>query len=245
MATWEDEDFEPSLGKGIGGTDKWEGEDEDDDSIKDNWEDEDEEAEKQSAETQVVEKKKKKPLAERIKEKEEAKLQKKKEMEEAMKAMEEKDDDDLTPEERLAEKLRKQKLQEEADLLIAQETFGISEAELPGKKTIDNFEPSSKDDFAEFGRLLAEKVTKYESSPEYTAFLEALCRDCCAGMDANDIKRISTTLNVLATEKTKVAKGGKAKKKTTKKALVGASTKTRKDDFMDYDNQFDDFDDFM
>lgn len=30
----EDEDFEPSLGKGIGGTDKWEGEDEDDDSIK-------------------------------------------------------------------------------------------------------------------------------------------------------------------------------------------------------------------
>jgi translation initiation factor 3 subunit J len=32
--------------------------------------------------------------------------------------------EELTPEEKLAEKLRQQKLQEEADLKIAMETFG-------------------------------------------------------------------------------------------------------------------------
>ena len=29
-------------------------------------------------------------------------------------------------------------------------------------KTIDNFEPTSKDDFAEFQKMLVEKITKYE-----------------------------------------------------------------------------------
>lgn len=39
---------------------------------------------------------------------------------------------------------------------------------------------------------------------------------------------------------------GKTKKKAGKKTLAGASAKAgRKDDFLDYDNQYDDYDDFM
>uniref|UniRef100_A0A4W5JTI8 Eukaryotic translation initiation factor 3, subunit Ja n=1 Tax=Hucho hucho TaxID=62062 RepID=A0A4W5JTI8_9TELE len=103
--------------------DKWEGEDEDDD-IKDNWDDEEEELkkaeEKQAAETKLSEKKK---LAEKIKEKES--LQRKKQ-EELRKRLEESQETELSPEDELAEKLRVKKLQEEADLLLAQEAFGKS-----------------------------------------------------------------------------------------------------------------------
>lgn len=39
--------------------------------------------------------------------------------------------------------------------------------------------PSSKDDFTEFGKLLKEKITQYEKSLHYAGFLEALLRDVC------------------------------------------------------------------
>lgn len=39
--------------------------------------------------------------------------------------------------------------------------------------------PSSKDDFTEFGKLLKEKITQYEKSLYYAGFLETLVRDIC------------------------------------------------------------------
>ncbi|CAL1270739.1 unnamed protein product [Larinioides sclopetarius] len=126
-ADWENEDFEPVLKKTVI-TDKWEGEDEDDD-VKDNWDDEEEEGkeEKPDQNTHVsyfpvvaVQPKKKKSLAHIIAEKEE---KKRKEMEEKMKLLEV-NKKELTPEERVAHKLKQQKLQEEADLQLAKETFG-------------------------------------------------------------------------------------------------------------------------
>lgn len=44
---------------------------------------------------------------------------------------------------------------------------------------IDAMNPSSKDDFTEFGKLLKEKITQYEKSLHYASFLEALVRDVC------------------------------------------------------------------
>jgi len=242
MASWEDEDFDPDV-KVFKASDKWDGEDADDNDVKDDWEDEEEE--KVEAKPVVVEKKKKIPLAEKIRLKEEAKKEKMKQMAEAGADRKEDNFEDMTPEEQAAEKLRRQKLVEEADLLIAAETFGVTPDVIPGQKTIDNMNPSSKEEFNEFQRLLTEKITKYETKPEYVVLLESLFRDCCAGLDPDDIKRISTTLNVLATEKVKVLKGGKTKKKTTKKALAGGSAKTKKEDYASYGDQFDDFDDFI
>lgn len=44
---------------------------------------------------------------------------------------------------------------------------------------IDAMNPSSKDDFTEFGKLLKEKITQYEKSLYYAGFLETLVRDVC------------------------------------------------------------------
>jgi len=241
MASWEDDDFDPDVKGFAQPSDKWDGEDADDDDVKDDWEDDDEEAE--AAPKETVEKKKKVPLAEKIRLREEkAKKDKMKQLEEE--GQEADDFEDMTPEEQAAEKLRKQKLVEEADLIIAQETFGVTPDVIPGQKTIDNCHPTTKEEFTEFSRLLTEKITKYDTQPEYTVFLESLVRDCCAGMDPDDIKRVSTTLTVLASEKLKASKGGKAKKKATKKTLVGASSKA-KDDYSNYGDQYDDYEDFM
>lgn len=44
---------------------------------------------------------------------------------------------------------------------------------------IDAMSPSSKDDFAEFEKLLKEKISSYEKSVHYSTFLESLFRDLC------------------------------------------------------------------
>jgi len=74
MADWDAEDFEPELApKPVVKTDKWEGEDEDDD-IKDAWDAESEEDKSEDKEVDEAAKalkiKKKKKLAEKIAEKE-------------------------------------------------------------------------------------------------------------------------------------------------------------------------------
>ena len=46
--------------------------------------------------------------------------------------------------------------------------------------------PSSKDDFTEFGKLLKEKITQYEKSLHYASFLEALVRDVCISCKLKD-----------------------------------------------------------
>merc|ERR1712002_1119051 len=105
------EDFVPK--NATTANDKWEGEDEDD--VKDNWFDEEEEEneDKPGVEEQV---KKKKPVRDRIAEKEE-RIKREQEEQERMK--------NLTPEEIASEKARQQKLQEEGDLLLAMDTFGL------------------------------------------------------------------------------------------------------------------------
>ncbi|XP_053221130.1 eukaryotic translation initiation factor 3 subunit J [Podarcis raffonei] len=226
---------------GVVAVDRWAGEDEDDD-VKDNWDDEEEEEEKEAdvkTEPKVSEKKK---IAEKIKERE--KLQKKKQ-EEIKKRLEESEESkELTPEEQLADKLRLQKLQEEADLELAKETFGVNST-----CGIDAMNPSSKDDFTEFGKLLKEKITLYEKSLYYAGFLEALVRDVCISLEVDDLKKITNSLTVLCSEKQKQEKQNKAKKK--KKGVVpgGGLKATMKDDLADYGGYdggyVQDFEDFM
>ncbi|KAG9460736.1 hypothetical protein GDO78_019860, partial [Eleutherodactylus coqui] len=80
----------------------------------------------------------------------------------------------LSPEEQLAEKLRLKKLQEDADLELAKEAFG------EGCSTgIDAMNPSSREDFTEFSKVLKEKITQFEKSVYYPTFLETLMRDIC------------------------------------------------------------------
>ncbi|XP_071038030.1 eukaryotic translation initiation factor 3 subunit J [Parasteatoda tepidariorum] len=232
-ADWENEDFEPVIKKPLPHTDRWEGEDEDDD-VKDNWDDEEEDKEEKPEQNMVAtQAKKKKSLAQIIAEKEE---KRRKEIEEKMK-LQEQPSKDLTPQERLAHKLKQQKLQEEADLQLAKETFGVIENDTD---SIDNFQPSSKEDFDKFRKLLVDKIQKTEESPHFPNFLDDFCRDLCLNVSPEDIKKITSTLNALAHEKVKAQKAKAGKKKPgSKKASLKL---TRNDDYsiIDYADEFED-----
>ncbi|RXN26209.1 eukaryotic translation initiation factor 3 subunit J-A-like protein [Labeo rohita] len=243
--SWDADSFEPEEPiKKAAAHDKWEGEDEDDD-VKDNWDD-DEEEEKEEEKMSVTEAKptEKKKLSEKIKEKEN--LQRKKQEELKKQIEESKDSTELTPEEELAEKLRVKKLQEDSDLELAKEAFGVVSNNVTG---IDAMSPSTKDDFTEFERLLKEKISSYEKSIHYSSFLETLFRDLCLSLEVDDLKKISNSLTVLLSEKQRQEKANKGKKKK-KGVLPGGGLKaTMKDDLADY-GHFDggyaqDYEDFM
>ncbi|KAM9313274.1 eukaryotic translation initiation factor 3 subunit J [Gastrophryne carolinensis] len=242
MSEWNDvseaDDFEPEepvkQTGAVSVKDRWEGEDEEED-VKDNWDDEEEAENKEEApkiEPKVSDKKK---LNEKIKEKEK---NLKKKQEELKKRLEETEPVELSPEEQLAEKLRLKKLQEDADLELAKEAFGndwcFFHVGVAGVSGIDAMNPSSRDDFTEFGRLLKEKITLYEKSLFYPTFLETLLREVCLSLEVDDLKKISHTLTVLCSEKQKQEKQNKAKKK--KKGVVpgGGLKANMKDDLADY-----------
>ncbi|XP_069799511.1 eukaryotic translation initiation factor 3 subunit J isoform X2 [Dendropsophus ebraccatus] len=243
--SWEVDDFEPEEPVVKAGPitvkDRWEGEDEEED-VKDNWDDEEDaenKQEPQKTEQKVPEKKK---LQEKIKEKEQMS---KKKQEELKKRLEEPEEPvELSPEEQLAEKLRLKKLQEDADLELAKEAFGVVSV-----NGIDAMNPSSRDDFTEFGKLLKEKITQYEKSLFYPTFLETLVRDICISLELDDLKKISNSLTVLCSEKQKQEKQNKAKKK--KKGVVpgGGLKANMKSDLADYggiDDEYGrEFEDFM
>ncbi|KAM5172837.1 eukaryotic translation initiation factor 3 subunit J [Mantella aurantiaca] len=243
--SWEAEDFEPEeparKAGAVTSTDRWEGEDEEEE-VKDNWDDEEESENK--TETQKVEPKitEKKKLNEKIKEKEKNLKMK---QEELKKRIEETESEnvELSLEEQLAEKLRLKQLQEDSDLELAKEAFGV--VNVTG---IDVMNPSSRDDFTEFGKLLKEKITQFEKSLYYPAFLEALLRDICISLEVEDLKKISNSLTVLCSEKQKQEKQNKAKKK--KKGVVpgGGLKANMKNDLSDYggvDDGYREFEDFM
>ncbi|XP_033707510.2 eukaryotic translation initiation factor 3 subunit J isoform X3 [Tursiops truncatus] len=210
----------------------------------DNWDDDDDDEKKEEAEVKPeVKISEKKKTAEKIKEKE---RQQKKRQEEIKKRLEEPEEPKvLTPDEQLADKLRLKKLQEEADLELAKETFGVNNTVYG----IDAMNPSSRDDFTEFGKLLKDKITQYEKSLYYASFLEALVRDVCISLEIDDLKKITNSLTVLCSEKQKQEKQSKAKKK--KKGVVpgGGLKATMKDDLADYGGYdggyVQDFEDFM
>lgn len=238
MASWDDEDFEPvKVAAGATTTiDHWDGEDEDDDDLKDNWDDDEEDKDKEGVPKSQP--KKKKTLAEKIAERDERKRQ------EAIAKMLQEPDKELSPEEEMEEKLRAQRLQEEADLEIAKDAFGIVDLPTPDVKTIDNFEPSSKEEFLQLSNMIVEKLSKLEHRTDYSFFLETLLRDCCAGREGDEIKKISNTLNALVQEKQKLNKVAKGKKKPPVNKTL-KSGKGMNDELGYNDGYYDEFDDFM
>ncbi|XP_038670017.1 eukaryotic translation initiation factor 3 subunit J-like, partial [Scyliorhinus canicula] len=215
---------------------KWEGEDEEED-VKDNWDDEEEEKKPQVG-AKTSEKKK---LSDRIKEREEKEKQLKKRKQEALKNLEKAEPVELSLEEQLAEKLRLAKLQEQADLEVAKDTFGMNSVMQFG---IDSMCPSTREDFTEFGRLLKEKITQFEKSVYYVDFLETLLRDISISLEVDDLKKLNNSLTSLSSEKQKQEKQSKGKKKKKAPVLAGGFKANLKNDLDDY-GYTPDYDDFM
>lgn len=168
--------------------DKWEGEDEEED-LKDNWDDDDEEEPKSDSVSESADPKpkplsKKKLLAMKIAEKEARKPKV------------------LTAEEEMSERLERQRLQEESDLSLAKEAFGISD----NATGLDALPLNTKEDFEAYKKSLVSRLQAVERSPHYIPFIEAAFRDICATMEPDDIKRLSSNLNSLWNEKVKAMK---------------------------------------
>ncbi|XP_011638654.1 eukaryotic translation initiation factor 3 subunit J [Pogonomyrmex barbatus] len=215
---------------------KWEGEDEEEE-VKDSWEDVEEEKKdvEKPAEVPKAKPKPKKALAERIEERE------KKAREEAERKAKEKEEA-LTPEERRAEMLRRQRLQEEADLRLAMETFGVPETP---SESLDTMVPDTKEDFERFGTALSQKINQFNKHAEFPPFAEELIKSIALNLSSNYLKKVKTLVDNLLIEKQKMEKGEKAKKNKGKgKAkLKIEGDNTLLSEYGDY--VYDEYDDFM
>ncbi|CAG8554194.1 4214_t:CDS:2 [Ambispora gerdemannii] len=115
-------------------------------------------------------------------------------------------------------KNRLRKLQVEADLENAANTFGVDLEELrAGQVTLDTIDPKSREEFEEFAQLLIARIKKHEKEGYYPTFLNNFFRELCIPLKDIDIRKKP----FLAAEK-------------------GASIDTT-----DYGNLDDDFDDFI
>ncbi|KAH9290517.1 hypothetical protein KI387_034634, partial [Taxus chinensis] len=111
----------------------------------------------------------------------------------------------------VAEKLRQQRLVEEADYEATTELFGKSS----GDKSLDNFIPKSEEDFLEYAELIGHKLRPYEKSFYYLALLKGVMRHAMTSLKAADAKEVASSVTVIANEKLKAEKEAAAGKKKT------------------------------
>jgi len=223
MADWDDEDFEPEdpskTAPAAAKTDKWSGEDSDDD-CKDNWEDDSDDEKKEEKEGEVVkavQKKKKKKLADIIAEKEAKKLA---EQEELARQKEE-EIANMTPEAKLAEKLRCQRLEEERELQLAKDMMGVKDEPEPSGL---NFKPTSKDDFQQLSSDLLEKFSGFEDDELYQDFAVSLITGMCTKLTVATLKKVKSEAEAFVSAKLKEEKANKAKKGKPVKATIKMDT---------------------
>jgi len=213
---WDADDFEPpaagSVGAKVAVTDKWEGEDEEDD-VKDAWDadsDEEEEKDKAAAAAPAKPATAKKKLRSKIALREAAEAQA--------------DETELTPEEKASEKLRALKMEENAQMSLTRDMLGIQSGE------IDNMIPVTKDDFESFGKALCEKIRLFNNSEHYQGLLESITKDLVIDMTVPTLKKVkihvegmhSTRLKEEKSKsKPKVGKGKTSLKNDLDKDLFG------------------------
>lgn len=196
----------------------WQEEDEEG-SVKDNWDDEDE-GEKTGGNVMPIvpdaipKKKAGKRLEDKI----------------TVKKMETKgnQDEDMTAEEKLAEKLRMDKLVKDADFENAMNTFSV-----PSVGGIDAADPSTREQFEELRKNICHKVRSLSTKDLFNGFVEGLVLNLCAGLDVQVLKKISTSTKSLHEEKLKTAK---AVPKNVKKVKTKPSLKMDKKDSHDYED---------
>lgn len=143
----------------------------------------------------------------------------------------------------IAEKLRQQRLVEEADYAATMELFGTN-------RDIDSFIPKSIKDYEELGQALAAKYLLPHARGNgagYKAGLKALLHAAMKPLTVQEAKDVETTVAGIRSEKVKEEKATAAGKKTAKKAAlnVGRSGGTAGLDDYVYDDPLDDDYDFM
>ncbi|CAA2998526.1 eukaryotic translation initiation factor 3 subunit J-like [Olea europaea subsp. europaea] len=192
MEDWEDEPTLDLLKKEQPKS-KWDEEDLDDNDVKESWEDEDEPTPAPKVEPPPVKAPKK--VAATSGEKKGKPVEAEKE----------------APLDPLEEKLRQQRLVEEADYRATAELF----AKKGDEKTLDNFIPKTENDFLEYAELVVHKLRPYEKSFHYIGLLKAVMRLSMTGLKGSDAKEVASSVNAIANEKIKAEKEVNTGKKKT------------------------------
>ncbi|KAK4421257.1 Eukaryotic translation initiation factor 3 subunit J [Sesamum alatum] len=220
MEDWEDEPI-PDLTKKEILKSKWDDEDVEDNDVKDSWEDDDEPAPAPKAEPAPPPEKASKKTAVKSVEK------KGKSVEAAKEA----------PLDPIAEKLRQQRLVEEADYKSTAELF----AKKGDEKSLDNFIPKTENDFIEYAELVANRLRPHEKSYHYIGLLKAVMRLSLTSLKGADAKEVASSVTAIANEKIKAEKEANAgKKKGGKKKQLHVGK--QEDDVVA--DTFDDYDDY-
>lgn len=234
---WDAESFVPPTSAIVN---KWDGEDEEE-VVKDNWEDDEEDKKKedQSKKTSAQSKKPKSRLEEKIEERERKEIERRQKTKAQL--TDDFDETDMTPEQIQAEKLRRQKLQEESDFEVAKEMLGLTDEEL----SVDRFNPKTKEEFVEFKDALCKKILLYKKSDYFPFFVEEFVRDISANLSSNELRKLKLNMDNMFNEKVRVEKGEKGKKSKGKgkaKLRVEGSDLAY-DEYSAY--TIDEYDDFM
>eukprot|EP00244_Chara_vulgaris_P013421 TRINITY_DN761_c0_g1_i1.p1 TRINITY_DN761_c0_g1~~TRINITY_DN761_c0_g1_i1.p1 ORF type:complete len:225 (+),score=80.25 TRINITY_DN761_c0_g1_i1:608-1282(+) len=128
----------------------------------------------------------------------------------------------------IAEKLRQQRLVEEADLRVSKDLFKQSGEE---EKSLDDFVPKSEEEFKEYAALVAAKLTPFDKSFHYLTMLKAIMRLATVSLKAADTKDLGAALSVITNEKVKAEKDSAAKKKAGPKKKQLHIEKADDDDY--------------
>lgn len=193
MEDWENDDFQPiaPVVKAQPLKSNWEDEDVDEDDVKESWEEEEEKP-------KPVEKPAPKPSAK-------AAVKKGKQPSTSTEVVE----DDVL-DDPISEKLRQQRLVEEADFKATAELFAKKDG---SEKSLETFIPKSESDFAEYAELIANKIRPYEKSFHYMGLLKNVMRLSMTSLKGADAKEISSSVTAIANEKIKAEKEAAAGKK--------------------------------
>ncbi|KAK9828592.1 hypothetical protein WJX72_000930 [[Myrmecia] bisecta] len=150
--------------------------------------------------------------------------------------------DDTPLDDPIAEKLRQQRLVEEADFQATKELFGED-------ISLDDFIPKSNKDFEDFGKALAQKyLLPHSKSDKYKAMMKALLKYAMPPVGLQETKDLEACLAGIRAEKIKEDNAAKNAKKAggKKKTLnVGRSGGSAGLDDYKFDQALDDELDFM
>ncbi|KAL3150761.1 hypothetical protein ABBQ32_000535 [Trebouxia sp. C0010 RCD-2024] len=147
----------------------------------------------------------------------------------------------------IAEKLRRQRLVEEADLQSAKELFGSAGG--PSTSALDSFEPKSLKDHEELARMVAQQyLLPHSKNQHYKTLLKALLKHTCVPVGLQEVKDLETCIAGIKSDKLKEEKAAKESKKAAgkkKNVNVGSKGGSAGLDDYKYDTPLDDADDFM
>ncbi|GAX80524.1 hypothetical protein CEUSTIGMA_g7962.t1 [Chlamydomonas eustigma] len=159
---------------------------------------------------------------------------------------EEADENDKPLDDPTAEKMRQQRLIEQADYVAAKELFGGMQ--LDGGLDIDKFLPKTVKDCEDYAAALAAKyILGHKDGKNYKALLKTLIEEACHPLSAADSKEVESYVANVRMNKVKEEQAAAAKAKSAPRKQLNTGGKGKSaglDDYI-YDDAGDGDDDFM